>query len=788
MSPVLGVALDVIVQRAVYELSDKITLHPIVDPKEPSKDPTEQPERVEPPTSDEVFDQPELLYSLLHTSSPNAHDLYKCISLMLHSVTDSCIRIETSFLPGHNPPSPVSTGGAFAEPAAANSYAKSTQTSMNSRTQKLAKQLREALAWSCCHDQLPTDSRQALAKTTVTVNPNQSSIDSPRGASLGNLTSRSTMDISEIYRVKCKAADQVVSQIIQANRATSDVFYQDMDAMKNRVGSLFQRLSSEGSSEFDSTSIDMGGLSGTSLITCMIGAVPSNPGSKIPNSSRSSGGQLTTIMTDIEYILNIPSLDNKISFIKSQKLILQNKLNTFNDILRIDATIENCLKHIKACIKEARIQISSYCNDLQSYAQIYSKKFYVMNQAKQRRGPDVAFEMIAKITRLRDDMEALCSLGDKLISIMGNNLRSLRSNGVAVTAAASRGTNSNSSSFRIDSSPIVSNDYDTLSKLPILLQSRRFLCDELLKLNDLESVETKKYIKSLEQVFREARFPLLKVLLRSKHSGFRFGHLNLYGVGALGGDVLPGRSPTNAGTVGLIGPGNNSPTHINLNNVSSISNPNPPSTARSNASGYFDESCRLWGYFVMINDTGLIDSAYHRLGVLYMKYIQYDKTNKIRYYFGSIIHFARVHALADSDNGTLVVEAWLLLALHVLLHHEIVPNIHEETEEVDAAKNPPSMEGKADTILSPRTPRAAGEDELAGGLSSRSDYFGPLSARSAGSGPKTKLQEISLLGLLELFFRYLTEELDILNSIVTIRGKGQVRPCFDSFSINNTEF
>lgn len=37
-----------------------------------------------------------------------------------------------------------------------------------------------------------------------------------------------------------------------------------------------------------------------------------------------------------------------------------------------------------------------------------------------------------------------------------------------------------------------------------------------------------------------------------------------------------------------------------------------------------------------------------------------------------------------------------------------------------------------------------------------------------------KLEETSVVCLLELFFRYLTEDFDILASIITIRGKGEV--------------
>lgn len=40
---------------------------------------------------------------------------------------------------------------------------------MNSRTQKLAKQLREALAWSSCRDQLPAESFENVHKIVSTM-------------------------------------------------------------------------------------------------------------------------------------------------------------------------------------------------------------------------------------------------------------------------------------------------------------------------------------------------------------------------------------------------------------------------------------------------------------------------------------------------------------------------------------------------------------------------------------------------------------------------------------------
>lgn len=101
--------------------------------------------------------------------------------------------------------------------------------------------------------------------------------------------------------------------------------------------------------------------------------------------NQSPQGGYGTAFGDIEFVLNVPSFNSRIQSFRDQITALQNKLNICNDILRIDTTIENCLKHIKACIKEARIQMTTYCNDLQAYSQVYAKKYYV-NQASPSQG------------------------------------------------------------------------------------------------------------------------------------------------------------------------------------------------------------------------------------------------------------------------------------------------------------------------------------------------------------------------------------------------------------------
>lgn len=307
MSPVLGVALDVIMQRAIYELSDKITLsmnsHTDADGnydessidhdfKSHSQD---RDDIIDPNNVNDVYSQSQVLYDIIHTDSAYAKDLYKCISLMIHSVSDSCTRIESAFLPGHNflsspmggpesepnmypnSPSLSRTNSKYSNNDMSSSYAYpgSTQTTMNSRTQKLAKQLRETLAWSSCKDQLPVESFTALARFLQTTNAtantgNTSNIVTDSGSQTDNSTqdntnifSKGTIDIHELYASKCKSADSALVQIAGAYRS-SDAIYHEIDQTRMRLSSLF--LSTVDSTDFSDSIIDLGGLSGSSLL------------------------------------------------------------------------------------------------------------------------------------------------------------------------------------------------------------------------------------------------------------------------------------------------------------------------------------------------------------------------------------------------------------------------------------------------------------------------------------------------------------------------------------------
>jgi hypothetical protein len=779
MSPVLGVALDVIVQRAVYELSDKVSLLPSKEippaasvvtppPGTTTSESTSPMTESSPMSANDGYSNPDQLYESIHSTSDHAADLYRCISLMLYSVTDSCVRIESGFLPSNGnggtggyggqssaydaerpssaiPTPPLSRSSSIkgsALEAMASSTASmtaslnpaQTQTSMNSRTQKLAKQLREALAWSSCRDQLPAESQVAFLKQCAILSGENDQTANPSAHE--NLIS------------KYQQADQILMSTIHASSLRNqEYFYQDTESMRNRLFSVFYHLSSS-TNDFVDTAVDYGGLSGTALLPHLIQlASLSSPLASNNNSKSSSNlnqlrsnnilsqppvGAYGSAYGDVEYTLNIPSFTNKIQSFQSQILNIQNKLNLYHDILRIDSTIENCLKHIKACIKEARNQMNIYWNDLQSYTQIYLKKYHASaNQHPYYRGsgpnPGMnpsAMDMTSKIAKIRAEMESLCTIGDKLISIMGNNLRALRSTGVPA-ASASRGSAS-TPPYDMNSLPILSNDFETLAKLPSLLQARRFLMDEISKLSDQETNELKRYLKQLETLLREPalQFPSVKLVVRPKHPGIRYGPF--YPSSNNPGNATPNGSAL-ARTV--------TPPYVQSSMLGNASPGQPLS--RSNTPQVLS-----WAYLITINDSGVLD-PYLQLAGLYNTYLNYEKSSaRLRVYFSCILQFAKSHSLADPDAGTLSIEAWLVLGLHVLLYYDIIPNLHS-------------------------TPTTLETSFM--GLESNSE----ASSDKVEGSPPRQIDDYSIIALLELFFRYFTEEFDVLGSIISIRGKGE---------------
>lgn len=406
-----------------------------------------------------------------------------------------------------------------------------------------------------------------------------------------------------------------------------------------------------------------------------------------------------------------------------------------------------------------------------------------------RRGQDNAsMDITAKIARIRAEMETLCSTGDRLISVMGNNLRSLRSNGVISATVMANMTPSNmSSGFRningqlhIDSNYIVSNDFDTLSRLPSLLQTRRFITDEITKLTNFELNEVKRYLKAMEQLLRDNNYPSVKLIGRDKHPGIKYGP---FGNRSTDGSMsLSGASLTRTITPPVVGNAmpysggplirsNTPPVSANIT-ASQLSRTLSPMSLGGQYAGMSlsrTVTPSPLSYYLTINDSGMID-PYHQLSSFYNMYCNFDKSNKIKYYLSCVIHFARIHTLCDPDNGTLSIEGWLVIAIHVLLHFRIVPNLHEEHR--SSSNHPMGGLPIQDHAVSSFDNMSIVAVSVEGTSSTSSS----LTNSTANMIKSSRLDEYSLIGLLELFFRYLTEDFDILGSIITVRGKGEQLP------------
>ena len=244
-------------------------------------------------------------------------------------MTESCQRIESVYLPGGsgsngNTSAAVqalnaenkstvdskdkSTESVSSPPVSTGGYA-ATQTSMNSRTQKLAKQLREALAWSSCRDQTSSTTNVAVITTD----------------SAATATTTTTVETLYGTGTKYSSADNALTSFILINRP-NDMIFQELETIKTRLDQLFYHISST-NYDFKDTKIDLAGISGTSLL-----------GNLIHSTTRNSKSN------EIELVMGMPVLNTLTQQLKLQKCYVQSKLNVFNDILRIDKGKEiDCL-------------------------------------------------------------------------------------------------------------------------------------------------------------------------------------------------------------------------------------------------------------------------------------------------------------------------------------------------------------------------------------------------------------------------------------------------------------
>jgi hypothetical protein len=131
---------------------------------------------------------------------------------------------------------------------------------------------------------------------------------------------------------------------------------------------------------------------------------------------------------------------------------------------------------------------------------------------------------------------------------------------------------------------------------------------------------------------------------------------------------------------------------------------------------------------------------------LLFDYVAADRSGKVRDYLQTIKLFAAAHHISDPASGYLSTTAWYVMALHVLLKHGIVPNLHMHRLYHTAERTGQS---------SPRAAPASWE----------------LSPEY-----QERLRNTPLLVLLDMFFRYYVEQVNIFTGTVTLRDQGTVLP------------
>lgn len=126
------------------------------------------------------------------------------------------------------------------------------------------------------------------------------------------------------------------------------------------------------------------------------------------------------------------------------------------------------------------------------------------------------------------------------------------------------------------------------------------------------------------------------------------------------------------------------------------------------------------------------------------EYMSLDGSGKLRLYFDAIKKFIKSHGICDTSKGFLSSFAWMVLGLHVLLREQLIPNIHGAF--VASYSNTTG-------VVSPVPPM----DQLRRTTTER-------------------LANVSIIQLLDRFFRYYVEEFDLFAAVVSLRNQGDVLP------------
>lgn len=748
-------------------------------------------------------------------ASVHAMNLYKCISIMSHGVAESCCRIEGALFSKYFPQKYCQmalSGSSHNNASISNvsgvdeqlSSSTAPVSSICSRTQKLTKQLREALAWSSCKGQLPNtpshsqcgaaaDGASVLCNETEDVSNSNSS---PRGEVnlqdkifrcdgilrdlCGQLLVPNEIHMSihhlrnDLERTFEEESSQRIFRMMEnASQATAIEELKPYEEMcksnsvegdaSNIDGSVTRSDESAKSSSPDCL-VETSALGGTvllgSLSVSLASAFRSDPNSSL--NSKVVFVQQSLQSVDVDFSVTLNGLHDRSKVRDGHRLRFQNDLEVVDKLLWIDTSMENSIKHLKACMKEMKNQMGVFLKEFQGFLNNHFRKCNRNIGSDSVGGgshgiirlpmrPQDTAGMIAQIINtIQGNLGYVCEVGDRLIEIMSHKFKNLRNTTCQPTLSPFSRDDSLGDVFadtlstgelreRLKANKRLRNDFVTLKTLKNHVEVKRWLCEECAKLNDFEGNEKKKFMKLVEQVLCNA------AASNDNNFGISGGFKQFYGppgqsnYSFLNDSEMKIATSPYAQVKYFMHPTRYCGVHFNdgrMELANSLIQPLP----------------KHWGCNIGINED--ISICQKRLWNLY---VEFDTSMKIRDFFMALLYFGRVHQVCDSERGTISPQGWLVLALHVLLKHEYVPNLHEEPDVAET--------------LCPR-------------ISPFHDIMLPLnftpSVRKVPIEEREKclqkIKNISLVRLLELFFRYVTEDLDMLGSVITVRGNGVTFP------------
>lgn len=167
-------------------------------------------------------------------------------------------------------------------------------------------------------------------------------------------------------------------------------------------------------------------------------------------------------------------------------------------------------------------------------------------------------------------------------------------------------------------------------------------------------------------------------------------------------------------------------------------------------------------------------------------YINLDGTGKVRDFLQTVKLFASSHHISDPASGYLSSTAWYVMALHVLLKNGLLPNLHHNR--LFGAFKPTTPQSNNSNSSTPNHPTNTNHTNNSTTTTTTTiTNTQPLSARTTTPrAPYTprelpneyreRLQGTSLLVLLDLFFRYYVEQVNLFTSVVTLREQGALLP------------